>query len=225
MRNLEPRQIAELPYAHRLEHFTGKLEREGAYEFVRFDGCNFEEVSGGSSEFLQCAFSAVTLAKGRFRRSRFDDVWLSTARIVGADFAESTWMDSEVAASILAGVEMFGTQMRRVAFHNCKFDSVNARVARLRDVVFVDCLLRDVDLSGASLTNVSFPGSALDRVHLDKAEMKDVDLRDATQLGIVSGLDALKGARISTVQLLELAPALARMAGLIVEDHDSDTGR
>ncbi|GAA1279507.1 MULTISPECIES: pentapeptide repeat-containing protein [Streptomyces] len=218
MRARSPRELARLPYAHRLTPFTGAMEREGTYEWLHFDGCVLEDVDGGSSGFTESAFSAVTLTRGRYRRSQFDDVWLNTVRMVGTDLAETTWMDSECGDVVLAGTELSGSHMNRVAFYNCKFDSVNARMAKLRNVSFVDCLLRDVDFGGAVLTNITFPGSTLDRAHFDNAKMTKVDLREAAGLSIASGLEALKGATISTHQLLDLAPALAQVLGLTVRD-------
>lgn len=213
-----PRELDQLPYAHRMAPFTGQLEREGSYESLHFDGCAFEETDGGGSDFTESAFSQVTFAGGRYRRARFDDVWLHTTRWVGADVAETAWMDVECVAGVLAGTELFSAQLRRVTFHHCKFDSVNARQAVLRDVSFVDCLLREVDCGGASPTDVSFPGSSLDRVRFDKARVTRTDLREVSRLDIASGLDGLSGATINSLQLLELAPLLARTLGLTVRD-------
>ncbi|MFE7114108.1 pentapeptide repeat-containing protein [Streptomyces sp. NPDC057654] len=218
MRARPPRELAELPYAHRLTPFIGRIEREGTYDWLHFDGCVFEDVDGGSSGFTESAFSGVTFTRGRYRRAQFDDVWLHTVRVVGADLAETTWMDSECDEVVLAGTEISGSRMNRVTFHNCKFDSVNTRLAKLRNVSFVDCLLRDVDFGGATLINVTFPGSTLDRAHFDNVKLTNVDLRKAAGLSIASGLESLKGATISTCQLLDMAPALAQALGLTVKD-------
>ncbi|MFD0341124.1 hypothetical protein ACFVH0_21000 [Streptomyces sp. NPDC127117] len=49
--------------------------------------------------------------------------------------------------------------------------------------------------------------------------MTKADLREAAGLSIVSGLEALKGATISTYQLLHMAPALVQVLGLTVKDE------
>ncbi|MDG9705439.1 pentapeptide repeat-containing protein [Streptomyces sp. DH37] len=216
-----PRELADLPYAEYLEPFDGggRLERERTYDTVRFDGDEFEDADGGGAGFTESAFTSVVFTGGRYRRARFNDVWLHTVRWVGTDLAETDWMDAETVSGAFAGVEVFGAVMRRTTFFNCKFDSVNARAATLRDVRFVDCLLRDVDFGDASLTGVTFPGSVLDGVRLEKARMAEVDLRDAAGLGIAAGHDALRGAIVSGAQLLDLAPALARVLGIEVRDR------
>lgn len=213
-----PRDLAELPYAHRLVPFEGELGREGDHEGVHFDGCAFDGVDGGSSAFTASAFSSVTVTGGRYRRARFDDVWTHNARWIGADLAESRWLDCEASAGLLAGVELAGSELRRVTFHHCKFDSVNLRATELRDVAFVGCLLRDVDFAGAALNRVAFPGTTLERVRFDNLAAADADLSEAAALGIASGLGALRGATISVLQLMELAPALAQHVGLVVAD-------
>ncbi|WP_171168124.1 pentapeptide repeat-containing protein [Streptomyces sp. I05A-00742] len=218
MRARAPRDLAALPYAHRLQPFIGEIEQAGTYECLHFDGTVLQDTEGGSSLFSESAFSSAAFERGRYRRSRFDDVWLHTVRMVGTNLAETTWLDTECTAGVFAGTEIHGTEMRRVIFRQCKFDSVNLRAATLRDVVFVDCLLRDVDFGGATLTDLRFPGSTLDRARFDKATLTRVDLREATALGIASGTGSLKGATISTAQLFDLAPVLAQHVGLTVKD-------
>ncbi|GAA2431433.1 pentapeptide repeat-containing protein [Streptomyces macrosporus] len=214
-----PRELADLPYAEYLEPFDGRLERERLHDTVHVEGVEFEDADAGLARFTECAFSSVGFVGGRYRRARFNDVWLHTVRWVGADLAETDWLDAEIVSGAFAGVEAFGARMRRVTFFNCKFDSVNVRAAALRDVSFVDCLLRDVDLGGATLTNVAFPGSTLDGVRLEKARMEKVDLRDVAGLRITAGHDALRGAVIGSAQLLDLAPALAHVLGIEVRDR------
>ncbi|MFE7113740.1 pentapeptide repeat-containing protein [Streptomyces sp. NPDC057575] len=213
-----PRDLPSLPFAHRLEPFTDDLERDEVYEWLHIDGRTFDDTDCGMTRFSECALSSVTFTGGRFRRARMDTVWLDNIRTVSSDLAETTWLDTECRSSLLAGTQLHGSQMRRTVFHHCKFDSVNLRAAQLRDVTFADCLLRDVDFAGATLTGVTFPGTTLDRVDFTKATLARVDLREATSLGITSGVEALKGATISTLQLFDLAPALAQHIGLTVKD-------
>ncbi|MFP8902694.1 pentapeptide repeat-containing protein [Streptomyces atacamensis] len=215
-----PRELADLPYAEYLQPFGGggRLERERTYDTVHFDGETFHDADAGGAGFVESAFTSVEFDGGRYRRTRFNDVWLHTVRWVGADLAETDWTDAEAVSGALAGVEAFEARMRRVTFFNCKFDSVNLRAARLRDVCFVDCLLRDVDFGEAALEGVAFPGSVLDGVRLEKARLARVDLRGAAGLGITAGHDSLRGAIVGAAQLLDLAPALARALGIEVRD-------
>ncbi|WP_308402296.1 pentapeptide repeat-containing protein [Streptomyces telluris] len=112
-----PCDLTSLPYAQHLKPFTGELEHAGAYEWLHFDGPVFQDAEAGSSLFSQSAFSSATFDRGRLRRSRFDEVWLHTVRMVGTNLAETTWLDSQCTASVFAGTEIHGSEMRRTVFH------------------------------------------------------------------------------------------------------------
>jgi uncharacterized protein YjbI with pentapeptide repeats len=107
--------------------------------------------------------------------------------------------------------------MRRVTFRNCKLDSVNFRSGTLTEVRFEDCVLRDAEFGGATLRRVSFGGCTLARADFTKASCDEVDLRGA-ELGISGGYESLRGATIDSVQLVGLAPLLARHLGIIVAE-------
>jgi hypothetical protein len=59
----------------------------------------------------------------------------------------------------------------------------------------------------------------VERIRLGRATLKRADLRGATLLDLADGYESLRGAVISTGQLLELAPALAATIGITVKDR------
>ncbi|MVU83895.1 pentapeptide repeat-containing protein [Nocardia sp. ET3-3] len=211
------RELADLPFARFLE-VRDSLGEEGAYDCAHFDGLSLEDPQVRGVTFSECAVTASTVTGGMFRYSRFTDVWLRSTRWIRTDLSETNWMDAEFVLAALSGVEAFGSTLRRVSFHNCKFDSVNLRGATLIDVSFVDCVLRDVDIMDAKLTGVTFPGSEISGLNLRNAKLKNVDLRQARSIGIAGGVESLTGATITNLQLLELAPVFAAAFGIVVED-------
>ena len=76
-------------------------------------------------------------------------------------------------------------------------------LAVLQQARFDACRFEECDLAEAT-----FEGATL----------KKVDLREAAELGIRSGLTSLRGATITPTQALDLAPAFAQALGLTVED-------
>ncbi|NUR02421.1 MAG: pentapeptide repeat-containing protein [Streptomyces sp.] len=222
-----PEELSALPYAGLLRPYDGPLESEGDYDTVHFDHRTYEPAGpgdsgaprGAGSRFLESALTDCVLDHADLRASRFNDVWISATRFTGASLADSDWLDSALLACSLAGVEAFGSVLRRVTFRRCKLDSVNLRSARLHDVVFEDCVLREVDFAGARLESVSFPGTRLERARLGRATLKKTDLRGATVLDLADGHEALRGALITSAQLLDLAPALAHALGITVKDR------
>ncbi|WP_282205768.1 pentapeptide repeat-containing protein [Kitasatospora fiedleri] len=210
-------RLEDLPYAHLLRRHTGPLRPDARYDTAHFDGLALTGQFGGA-HFLECAFTGVRIEESRLRRAGFNEVWVHGGRLVGVDLAESEWQDTEVESTVLAGVSAYSSAVRRTVFRQCKLEAVNLRGAVLRDVVFEDCLLRDVDLADARLTGVSFPGSTLEEVRLRGAALKNTDLRTAVRLGLPDGHLGLRGAVISTTQLLDLAPQFAQALGIAVKD-------
>jgi uncharacterized protein YjbI with pentapeptide repeats len=84
-------------------------------------------------------------------------------------------------------------------------------------VTFEGCVLNEPDFGGAVLERVAFRDCVLRRAELNQVRLKDVDLRGATELDIVTGVDRLAGAVISPTQLMDLAPAFAAQIGVRVE--------
>ncbi|MCM6778150.1 pentapeptide repeat-containing protein [Nocardia sp. CDC159] len=214
-----PRDLAELSYARHLRAFSGEPESDMDYETEHVDAVTFDGLEASGIRFTESAFTGVEFAGGVLRYARFDDVWLRNVRFIGTNLGQSSWLNTEFVDSALSGVEAVGSQLRRIRFEGCKFDSVNLRNSVLQDVGFVDCVLRDTDFGEATLRRVSFPGSRLDGVALHRAALHDVDLRGAVALDLTAGIEALKGATISTPQLMDLAPAFARAAGITVRDN------
>ncbi|MET8702335.1 pentapeptide repeat-containing protein [Kitasatospora sp. NPDC058032] len=213
-----PDHLEDLPYAAHLTPHTGPLRSDDRYDTVHFDGGEYTDQSAGGATFLECALTGVALSGVRLRQARFNEVWVQAGRWVACDLADSDWQDTAVSGGVLAGIAAHGSALRRVVFRGCKLEAVNLRAAVLRDVVFEDCLLRDVDFGDAKLTGVTFPGSTLEEVRLRGATLSKVDLRGAVGLGLPDGHQGLRGALISSTQLLELAPQFAHALGITVKD-------
>jgi uncharacterized protein YjbI with pentapeptide repeats len=212
-----PTDIADLPYSAHLTGHEGGLADGGDYDTVHFDQVSFEDEDASSARFLECAFTRVAVQGGRFRRTRFSDVWLKDVRMALPDLAETQWTDATFLGGVVAGVQAFSARLNRVVFAGCKLDSVNFRDCGLTEVTFTDCLLRDVDFGGARLARTVFTGCRLTGVDFSKASLDRVDLR-GSELGLIVGPDPLRGAIISSGQLAAIAPVLAEALGIVVDD-------
>jgi uncharacterized protein YjbI with pentapeptide repeats len=210
-------ELADLPFAPHLTAHAGDLAAHEDYDTVLFERLDLDEPAAPSAKFLECAFSKVAMAGGRLQRSSLREVWMRDVRLTGTNLSESNWQDVTVLGSSLAGAQIFGAELRRVVFSGCKLDSVNFRGTRLTAVAFDRCVLRDVDFADATLSGCSFGGSQLSRTDFSRARLEGTDLRDA-ELGIVIDSQSLRGAIISTAQLVVLAPVLAESMGVVVRD-------
>jgi len=213
------RELAALPYAAYLRPFDGELAYDGDYSEVHLDAAELDQVVAGGARFGESAMTSVTFTGAGLDRARLDDVWISRCRWIGGSWAEAALLNVTVLESVLAGVQAYGSQWRRVVVQDCKVDSLNLRGAVLRDVEFRDCDLTEVDFGDATLHNVTFPGSALRRARFTKVTIKKLDLRGARELDVAQGWESLRGAVIDSHQLVEGAPHLAQTLGIVVRDR------
>jgi uncharacterized protein YjbI with pentapeptide repeats len=123
-------------------------------------------------------------------------VHTADSRFTGAEFAEGHFEDC--------------------VFQGAKFDEAGFRFGTFKRVRFENCMLRQADFSNAKLTQVTFTGCNLEAANFVSAACKDVDVT-TEDLTTVKGILGLKGATISEVQLLQLAPLLAVELGFRIE--------
>jgi uncharacterized protein YjbI with pentapeptide repeats len=211
------RELSDLPFSGSLTACDGELEDEGHYDGVLFEGLSLEGSHANLARFMECAFSDVTLDDAALRKARLTDVWLRDVRLLSADLSGSSWLDGTFIACSGAGIQAFDSSFQRVIFAECKLDSWNFRGTTLTDVTFENCLLRDADFGGATLKRVKFPGCTLTRADFSRVTLNQADLRGA-ELGITAGYESLRGAIMTTAQLISIAPVLARQIGIDIKD-------
>ncbi|MET8555658.1 pentapeptide repeat-containing protein [Streptomyces sp. NPDC004959] len=194
------------------------LVPDGDYDGVEWRGDTLDEADGGGASFLDCVLRDCALGGTRLTRARFVDSRLEAVRGVGTRLAEATLRDVEVIDARLGGTQAHGAVLERVVVRGGKLDYLNLRGAKLKDVVFEACVLVEPDFGGASLERVAFVDCVVKGADFNKVTLKDVDLRQAAELGVAAGIGGLRGAAISPDQLIDLAPALAAELGMRVLD-------
>ncbi|MFR9749750.1 pentapeptide repeat-containing protein [Nocardia sp. 004] len=213
-----PRGLTDLPFTSYLEP-AETVCAEGEYDCAQFDGITFTDPDARNARFTECVFRSVRFDQGMMQSARFGAVWMHGVRLTGTDLSDTVWLDAEVIEGAFSGVEAAGAELRRVVFHGCKLDSVNLRGAELASVSFVDCVVRHLDIGDANVSKVSFPGSEIAGLSLRHARLTKVDFRGARSITVADGVEALKGAIVTSGQVMELAPAFAASIGLTVEDE------
>jgi uncharacterized protein YjbI with pentapeptide repeats len=199
-----------------LRPYAGGLEPDGDYDGLELDGLDLAEADGAGVTFLDCRLARCGLDGATLRRARLLDTVLEEVWGVGTQLAEAELRDVELRGARLGGTQLYGARLTRVHVRGGKADFLNLRQAVLKDVVFEDCLLLEPDFGDAVLERVAFVNCTLRRADLRGARLKDVDLRDAAELDVATGVDRLAGAVINSTQLMELAPAFAAQLGVRV---------
>jgi uncharacterized protein YjbI with pentapeptide repeats len=117
----------------------------------------------------------------------------------------------------MTGTEFAEGQFEDCLFRNVKFDDSGFRFASFKRVRFENCILRQADFTGAKLTHVVFRECELEAANFVSAQAAHVDIT-GEDLTLAKGLLGLKGATISSEQLMQLAPLFAAELGFHVED-------
>lgn len=159
------------------------------------------------------------------RPTRADGFVLVGARVVDcrveslaateAPWRASTWRDTVLSDCRIGALDLSAAQWNRVGVRAGRYDFVNLREAELVDVTFTGVDLRDVDLAGARLTRVRFEDCRIGHLDVNAATLSGVDL-STSEFDAVSGVGNLRGAAVSELQLLRLAPLMADHLGLKV---------
>ena len=190
-----------------------------------------------SQTLENCELSRPNWSGNKAKRLQFDAVRLIEPDLTGAILREGGWADVEVSGGQLAGLDLTGSSLRRlhlsrarvsgavfaetqlkdVIFADAKLDLVNFRFASFSRVSFIRCQMIDVDLSGAKLDDVSFVGCDLTSADYSGAVLRRVDLRGSTLLS-VKGIGGLKGATISSDQMIALLPEFTAALGVEVNN-------
>jgi uncharacterized protein YjbI with pentapeptide repeats len=173
------------------------------------------ELAGGG-QFSELELTGDDLAGSRiegasFTHCTFVAIEADVARWRGIRARTTTFRDSR-----MTGVQLNESMLREVVFEQTRLDMANFRLARLERVTFRDCSLAEADFGDAQLDSVRFERCRLRGTTFRGARCRSTDLRGCS-LEDIEGAGGLAGATIDPVQLMELAPALARHVGLVIE--------
>ena len=129
--------------------------------------------------------------------------------------ARTTWRRVLVQRPRWGSAELVDSGLTSVHLRDGKIDYLNARQSRWTDVLIEDCVITNLDLGGWVGSRVSLLRCRIGTLDVGGARFEDVDLR-TSQLGVINGIDGLKGVTVDESQLMELAPLLARHLGIRV---------
>lgn len=164
------------------------------------------------SSIYKCDFSLADMEKFDLNNIVIKDCIMSSAK-----FSESSWHIASIMNSRCSGIQLNQSVLKNIRFENCKLDIANFRFAKLTNVVFDTCVINEMDFYGAELKHVRFIDSDIDKVDFSQSKLVDVDLRESSIITVKRPSD-LKGATITTQQLIQLSPQLAAEANIEVKD-------
>ncbi|MFW2513761.1 pentapeptide repeat-containing protein [Demequina sp. SO4-13] len=202
-----------------------RLARADAYDLdegphwhdLDLSGLDFGDRDLTDASFLGCDLSRAVLEGGTLRGVELTGCRAEALAAASLNAPASEWRRCEIARSRIGAAELHGGEWAESVVSGSKFGYLNLRGSRLADVLFEDCVFGDLDLMDARLTRVAFRDCTVRTLSVRRAALADVDLRGLE----IAGLDdpaSLRGAAVSSQQLLDLAPLLAAHLGLLVDD-------
>lgn len=211
----EPPRDMELPAL--VPFAGGSLEPHGDYEALDLVDLDLAGQVADDAAFLGCRFERCNLDGTSLRRTRVSECLLAEVRAASLDVADSTWRDSLVAAGRVGALLAGGASWSGVRVRGGKLDLVDLHGARLAHVAFEACVIGELDLGEVQARGLTFDGCEIGILDVAGARLSATDLAGA-RIGTVRGIAGLRGATVSTGQLLDLAPLLAVHLGIVVRD-------
>lgn len=217
----EPRRITEIGAAEFLK--AGVAEGRRLSEDLPPADLPSSSLIGGDvtgSDFrgaslVECVWEDARLTEGDLSGLTVAESRLSRLNIPHLQAPRSGWRDVLLEHSRIGVAELYDSVLSGVKLASGKFDLINLRGAELRDVLIEDCTLAELDLTQGSAQRVALRGTRVETLVLTGLRAQHLDLTGA-EIGRIVGLEGLRGAVVSSQQLLELAPALAEHLGLEV---------
>lgn len=170
---------------------------------------------GRGSEILGCGFRSVVAEEFVIANSRIVECRFSGLGVPMVKMARSVLRNVEFVDSRLGAVEAYDTDVAGLEFRGCRIEYLNLRDAKLTDVKFTDCIIEELDLTQASGRRIGFSGSRVSTLVARNSKLSDLDLR-GTDLATITGWSSLRGAFVTTEQLMALTPSFAAEVGLVL---------
>jgi uncharacterized protein YjbI with pentapeptide repeats len=194
------------------------LQAGQVLEDVLLDGVSLHGVDAGSVRIQRACLRDVDLGEARLRGLALAEVLGERVHGANGDWGGCRLRHASLQGARLTGLDLAEASIENASFRGCKLDYANFRHATIAHALFEDCVLRGADFQGAQLRAVRFAGCELAEADFSKAKLTRVDLRGSALAGLAGSVLALAGAIVDSLQLIELAPALAHELGIVVSD-------
>jgi uncharacterized protein YjbI with pentapeptide repeats len=189
----------------------------GHLESLKVTGCELAGIIAKALSIDGVVFENCEISSSKLHKSTLGDVELINCLLFGTDFDGSGWLRIALTGGMSSGLVVTDSTLQDVSFRSAKLNLANFRMSRLRRVEFRNCDLSDADFQGSDLKNVVFKNCNLAGVEFSGCKAERVDLRNSN-ISTIRGVNSLKGATISTEQMMSIAPVMAAELGLDVQN-------
>lgn len=220
-RHSGPPHTLDLP---ELTPLAGDLEPSGDYEAVELVGLDLAGAQASGAAFHGCRIERCQLDEASLAESRLTECVLADVGASGVDTGGSAWRDVILDRPRIGALAAVRAQWSSVRIRGGRIDFLVHAGARLDDIAFENCVIGELDLGDARLRNVTFDGCDVGVLDVGSAFLVEVNLSRA-RLMTIRGVSSLRGATVSTAQLVAMGPLLADHLGIRVSDGDASPRR
>lgn len=205
----------ELPNELKLQTFDD-LTNDQTVEDSLFSKLDVNQVDAIDTKIFNSKISGCTILDSNFQGSRWRDVVVESTNLSTTKNSDCIISRVKFDSCRLQGIDFNVSELSDVVFINCNLDLSNFRRAKLRRIKFENCSLVDADFMSCGLRDIIFDGFDLEQANFDESIKKDVDMSNS-QIINIKNIGSLKGVTIDSMQLISLAPELARILGIKVK--------
>lgn len=183
------------------------------FEGERFAGGDLSGRAAAGLTLMECELLDLQAHDADLQGSRFVETRFERLDAPNLKARRTTWKDVEILSSRIGAAELYDSGLHQVLFEGSKLGWVNLRASELRDVLFRGCRIEELDLGGARITRMAFEGCTVGKLVLTGVRSEGLDLR-GLEFSSIEGLEGLRGAVVSEMQAIDLAPIFAAHFGM-----------
>lgn len=183
---------------------------------------NFKSTVKDIIEPERVELQAVELQKVEIPDGNYTSIEISNAR-VDQLVANNISSDSgAIVRVVLKNSQLTGLRLPRgyfknIQFLNCRMNVSNFRQSKFERCLFYNCVLNEADFGGSDFKNVRFEYCQLQQTEFSNCVSSRLEF-ESTSLAAIRGVAGLRGATISSENLIEVSPALANAFEIIITD-------
>lgn len=208
----------DIPLPSTLRAFPGhELEPRGDYDALGFASLDFAGQKADDATFLGCRVERCVLDGVSMRRAHVAECRIDELAAASLDAADSVWRDALITVRRVGALLATGASLTSVRMRGGRLDLVDLSGAKLATVAFEGCAIGELDLGTVEARDLTLEGCEIELLDLTGAHLVRADFTGAA-VGSVRGIAGLRGATITSGQLIGLAPLMADQLGIKIRE-------
>lgn len=176
---------------------------------AEFTGEVFEGIDAGNIGFVRCVFRNVTFGENYIKHLSFADCTFRNCDLSGLKLSDGSIHRSKFIECRGTGAVLDNSAIMSVAFENCMLNYLTISGCKLNNLKFTKCELARMMLhSCAKPKGLKITDSNLTQAEFVETPLYGIDLSTDDISGIRVPVEALRGAKISVMQTVQVCGLL-----------------